>query len=62
MTGASINPARTFGPYFGNLLFCGPHPWDQFILVYCVAPIIGAVIAVFVYDAIANPKAVEETE
>ncbi|MBW2108581.1 MAG: aquaporin family protein [Deltaproteobacteria bacterium] len=62
ITGASINPARTFGPYIGNFFFGGPCPWDQFILVYCVGPIIGAVIAVFVYDAIANPKAVEETE
>jgi len=62
MTGSSINPARTFGPYIGNLIFGGPCPWDQFILVYCVGPIIGAVIAVFVYDAIANPKAVEEAE
>ena len=53
MTGASINPARTFGPYIGNLIFGGPHPWDQFILDYCVGPIVGAVIAVFVYDFIA---------
>lgn len=55
MTGASINPARTFGPYVGNLIFGGPCPWDQFILVYCVAPILGAIIAVFVYDYIAKP-------
>jgi glycerol uptake facilitator protein len=53
MTGASINPARTFGPYVGNLIFGGPHPWDQFLLDYCVGPIVGAVIAVFVYDFIA---------
>lgn len=53
MTGSSINPARTFGPYIGNLIFGGPCPWDQFILVYCVAPIVGAIVAVFVYDFIA---------
>jgi glycerol uptake facilitator protein len=53
LTGASINPARTFGPYIGNLIFGGPCPWDQFVLVYCVGPIVGAVIAVFVYDFIA---------
>ena len=56
LTGSSINPARTFGPYIGNMLFGGPCPWDQFILVYTVAPIVGAVLAVFVYDAIANTK------
>jgi glycerol uptake facilitator protein len=53
LTGSSINPARTFGPYIGNLIFGGPCPWDQFLLVYCVGPIVGAVIAVFVYDFIA---------
>jgi len=53
LTGASINPARTFGPYIGNLIFGGPCPWDQFFLVYCVGPIVGAIIAVFVYDFIA---------
>lgn len=53
MTGSSINPARTFGPYVGNLIFGGPNPWDQFILVYGVAPIAGSVMAVFVYDFIA---------
>ncbi len=59
MTGASINPARTFGPYIGNLIFGGPHPWDQYILVYCVATIVGAIAAVFIYDAIAKPDAGE---
>jgi len=56
LTGASINPARTFGPYIGNFLFGGPCPWDQFILVYCVGPILGAVGAVFTYDFIAKPE------
>jgi len=56
LTGASINPARTFGPYIGNLLFGGPCPWDQFIMVYCIGPILGAVSAVFVYDYIAKPE------
>ena len=55
LTGASINPARTFGPYIGNLFFGGPHPWDQFILVYCVAPILGGVVAAFLYDYLAKP-------
>jgi len=54
MTGSSINPARTFGPYVGNLIFGGPCPWDQFIVDYCIGPIVGAIIAVFVYDFIAS--------
>lgn len=55
LTGSSINPARTFGPYFGNMIFGGPHPWDQFIVVYCIGPILGAGVAAFVYDAMAKP-------
>ncbi len=54
LTGSSINPIRTLGPYIGNLIFGGPNPWDQFVLVYSLAPILGAVTAVFVYDFIAG--------
>jgi glycerol uptake facilitator protein len=53
MTGSSLNPARTFGPYVGNLIFGGQCPWNQFFLVYCIGPIAGALAAVFVYDFIA---------
>lgn len=56
MTGASLNPARTFGSYIGNLLFGGPNPWDQFVVVYVVGPILGAVIAAFLYDYIAGTR------
>lgn len=56
MTGSSINPARTFGPYIGNLIFGGRAPWDQFIVVYTIGPIVGAVLAAFVYDYIAGTK------
>jgi len=54
MTGSSLNPARTFGPYVGNLIFGGKCPWDQFIVDYCIGPIVGAIVAVFVYDFIAS--------
>ncbi len=53
LTGSSLNPARTFGPYLGNLIFGGPCPWKQYFLVYCIGPVVGAVLAVFVYDYIA---------
>jgi len=56
LTGSSLNPARTFGPYVGNMLFGGPCPWDQFIMIYCIGPIIGAVSAAFTYDFIAKPE------
>lgn len=59
MTGSSLNPARTFGPYVGNALFGGMNPWDQFLVVYTVAPIVGAVLAAFVYDLMAVPRKAE---
>jgi glycerol uptake facilitator protein len=54
ITGGSINPARTFGPYLGNSLFGGADFWWQFP-IYLVGPIVGAVLAAFVYDYIASP-------
>jgi glycerol uptake facilitator protein len=56
MTGASLNPARTFGPYLGNALFGGQNPWDQFLVVYSLGPIIGATIAAFLYNYVAEPE------
>jgi len=56
MTGSSLNPARTFGPYLGNALFGGQNPWDQFIVVYSLGPIIGAMIAAFLYNYVAEPE------
>jgi glycerol uptake facilitator protein len=50
MTGSSINPARTFGPYVGNMIFGGNAPWDQFLVVYTLGPIVGAVVAAFAWD------------
>lgn len=55
ITGASFNPARTFGPYVGNALFGGPDLWAQFP-VYIIGPVIGALIAAFLYTYIAELK------
>ncbi|MET7466369.1 MIP/aquaporin family protein [Nonomuraea sp. NPDC005501] len=54
LTGGSVNPARTFGPYLTTSLFGGHAPWAQFG-VYVIGPIAGAVVAVLVYDAVARP-------
>jgi aquaporin NIP len=43
LTGAGYNPARAFGP-----ALAAGH-WDHFILVYVLAPLIGALLAAFVY-------------
>ena len=55
ITGGSINPARTFGPYLGNSLFGGADFWWQFPF-YLVGPVVGALLAAFLYDYIASPK------
>jgi len=54
LTGGSVNPARTFGPYLTTSLFGGDAPWRLFG-VYIVGPIVGAVLAVVVYDLVARP-------
>jgi MIP family channel proteins len=43
ITGAGLNPARSFGP----MLVSGE--WDDFFIVYLIGPLIGAVVASFVY-------------
>jgi glycerol uptake facilitator protein len=46
MTGAGLNPARSFGPALVAGEFGG---FDDFILVYVLAPVIGALAAGLVY-------------
>jgi len=56
LTGGSLNPARTFGPYVASMLFSGQNLWWQFP-VYVVGPILGALIAAFLYDYLGDLKA-----
>ena len=46
LTGAGFNPARAFGPALAAGDFGGA---DQFLLVYVLAPVIGAVLAAYLY-------------
>jgi glycerol uptake facilitator protein len=46
LTGAGINPARAFGPDFVAGAFDGG---GRFLLVYVLAPLIGALLAAFAY-------------
>ncbi len=58
ISGSSLNPARTFGPYLVDTLFGGPSLWN-FFPIYIIGPIVGALVAAFLYDYIADLKEVE---
>ena len=51
IAGASLNPARTFGPYVMDWLSGGPNLWT-FFPIYIIGPVAGAVCAAVFYDRI----------
>ena len=58
LTGASLNPARTFGPLLVTTIGGGATEWGDLPL-YIVGPLTGGAVAAFTYDLIARPRAVE---
>ena len=59
VTGASLNPARAFGPELVSALGNGATHWNQLIPVYVLPGLVGAGLAAFVYDFLAEPRKVE---
>src|SRR3954470_989404 len=59
VTGASLNPARAFGPEFVSALGGGVTHWGQLVPVYIVPGLVGSALAAFVYDYLATPRIVE---
>jgi glycerol uptake facilitator protein len=55
ISGASLNPARTFGPYLGDYVLAGNNLWNYFP-IYVIGPIVGAVLAAFVYEYISSEE------
>ena len=51
IAGASLNPARTFGPYLMDFLLGGSNLWG-FFPIYIIGPVIGALLAAVFYDRI----------
>ncbi len=49
LTGAGFNPARSFGPAIADTAF---GPAAEFLLVYVLAPVLGAVVAALAYLAL----------
>jgi glycerol uptake facilitator protein len=58
ITGASLNPARAFGPQLVSAFGNGATHWNQFIPVYLLPGFVGAALAAFVYDFLAEPRRV----
>ena len=56
LTGASLNPARTFGPLFASTIGGGDTEWGD-LPAYLIGPLAGGVLAAAAYDAIARPRA-----
>jgi|APDOM4702015118_1054815.scaffolds.fasta_scaffold100499_1 MIP family channel proteins len=58
LTGASLNPARSFGPAIFTTALNGTSPDFQnpmLYLIYFVGPFIGAILAVLVYQLLSAP-------
>jgi len=60
LTGASLNPARTFGPYMFYNNFIPINQVEQPILVYYVAPILGGVVSGFISKEVIHTEDVLE--
>jgi glycerol uptake facilitator protein len=58
ITGASLNPARAFAPELVSAIGGGATHWSQLIPVYVLPGLVGAGLAAFAYDLIANPRIV----
>src|ERR671924_785767 len=60
ITGASLNPARAFGPELISAIGGGTRHWGQLIPVYVLPGLVGAGLAAVAYDALATPRRVVE--
>jgi glycerol uptake facilitator protein len=58
VTGASLNPAREFGPEFVSSLKNGATHWNQLLPVFILPGLVGSALAAFVYDFVAHPRRV----
>src|SRR3954470_13648005 len=56
ITGASLNPARAFGPELISAIGGGPTHWGQLIPVYVLPGLAGAGVAAATYDYLATPR------
>jgi glycerol uptake facilitator protein len=60
ITGASLNPARAFGPELVSAFGGGATHWNQLLPVYILPGLIGSGIAAVAYDVLAHPRVIAE--
>jgi glycerol uptake facilitator protein len=56
ITGASLNPARAFGPELVSAIGGGATHWNQLIPVYVLPGLVGSGLAAVAYDYLATPR------
>jgi glycerol uptake facilitator len=56
ITGASLNPARAFGPELVLAIGGGLTHWDQLVPVYILPGLLGSGVAAVTYDFLAHPR------
>src|SRR5260370_28878231 len=59
VTGASLNPARAFGPELVQAIAGGTTFWTQYVPAYLVSGFVAAAAAAFLYDYLPHPPLVE---
>jgi hypothetical protein len=65
LTGASLNPARSFGPaIFTSALTAGTPDYQNYLLylVYFIGPFLGSILAVSVYQFLSSAPASEDED
>jgi len=60
ITGASLNPARAFGPELVSAIGGGATHWNQLVPVYILPGLVGSAVAALAYDFMAKPRLVVE--
>ena len=58
ITGASLNPARAFGPELVSAFGGGSTFWNQLLPVYILPGLVGSGVAAVAYDFLAKPRLV----
>jgi glycerol uptake facilitator protein len=56
ITGASLNPARAFGPELVSAIGGGATHWNQYLPVYLVPGLVGSGVAAVAYDYLSTPR------